>query len=66
MLDTQSAFGTTIKALRDNVSTLQAGQVTVSVLQPQNPLEGQLWFDKASLQLKIYISDGNSSQWVEI
>ena len=66
VLDTQSAFGVTIKQLRDNVQTLQAGQVAVSVIQPQNPSEGQLWFDKASLQLKIYISDGNSSQWVEI
>ena len=66
VLDTQSAFGVTIKQLRDNVQTLQAGQVAVSVIQPQNPSEGQLWFDKVNLQLKIYISDGNSSQWVEI
>ena len=67
VLDTQSAFGVTIKQLRDNVQTLQAGQVTVeSVIQPPNPSEGQLWFDKVALQLKIYISDGNSSQWVEI
>ena len=63
VLDTQSAFGVTIKQLRDNVQTLQAGQVAVAVIQPQNPSEGQLWFDKANLQLKIYISDGNSSQW---
>lgn len=66
VLDTQSAFGTTIKQLRDNVSTLQAGQVTVSVTQPLNPGEGQLWFDKVALKMKIYINDGNSSQWVEI
>ena len=66
VLDTQSAFGVTIKQLRDNVQTLQAGQVAVSVIQPPNPSEGQLWFDKVNLQLKIYISDGNSSQWVEI
>tara|TARA_B100000073_G_C23301296_1_gene398747 strand:+ start:35 stop:265 length:231 start_codon:yes stop_codon:yes gene_type:complete len=66
VLDTQSAFGVTIKQMRDNINTLQAGQVAVSVAQPQNPVEGQLWFDKAALQLKIYISDGNSSQWVEI
>jgi len=66
VLDTQSAFGVTIKQMRDNINTLQAGQVAVSVAQPQNPAEGQLWFDKVALQLKIYISDGNSSQWVEI
>ena len=66
VVDTASAFGTTLRDMRDNISTLQAGQVTVSVVQPQNPSEGQLWFDKVNLQLKIYISDGNSSQWVEI
>ena len=66
VLDTESAFGVEIKDMRDNINTLQAGQVTVSVTQPQNPSEGQLWFDKVNLQLKIYVSDGNSSQWVEI
>ena len=66
VLDTQSAFGVTIKGMRDSINTLQAGQVSVSVVQPQNPSEGQLWFDKAALALKIYINDGNSSQWVEV
>ena len=66
VLDTQSTFGVTIKQMRDSINTLQAGQVTAAVIQPQNPQEGQLWFDKQNLQLKIYVSDGNSSQWVEI
>ena len=66
VLDTQSAFGVTIKNMRDQIQTFAAGQVAVSVVQPQNPSEGQLWFDKVALKMKIYISDGNSSQWVEI
>ena len=66
VLDTESAFGVEIKNMRDNINTLQAGQVTVSVINHSNPSEGQLWFDKVNLQLKIYVSDGNSSQWVEI
>jgi len=66
VLDTQSAFGVTIKNMRDQIQTFAAGQVAVSVVQPQNPSEGQLWFDKAALKMKIYIADGNSSQWVEI
>ena len=66
VLDTQSAFGVTIKSMRDSINTLQAGQVTAATTQPLNPQEGQLWFDKVNLQLKIYLSDGNSSQWVEI
>ena len=66
VLDTQSAFGVTIKQMRDNINNLTAGQVVVSTSQPTNPAEGQLWFDKTSLKMKIYCYDGNSSQWVEI
>ncbi len=66
VLDTQSAFGVTIKNMRDQINTFSAGQVAASVVQPQNPIEGQLWFDKAALKMKIYINDGNSNQWVEI
>jgi len=66
VLDTQSAFGVTIKQMRDNINSLTAGQVAVSTSQPLNPSEGQLWFDKNALKMKIYINDGNSNQWVEI
>ena len=66
VLDTQSAFGVTIKSMRDSISSLTAGQVAVATTQPLNPSEGQLWFDKSSLKMKIYINDGNSNQWVEI
>ena len=66
VLDTQSAFGVTIKSMRDSINSLTAGQVAVATNQPLNPQEGQLWFDKSTLKMKIYINDGNSSQWVEI
>jgi len=66
VLDTQSAFGVTIKNMRDQINTFSAGQVAATVVQPQNPIEGQLWFDKTCLKMKIYINDGNSTQWVEI
>ena len=67
VLDTQSAFGVTIKNMRDQINTFSAGQVAVSVVQPQNPVKDKLWFDKVAIgQMKIYIYDGNSSQWVEI
>ena len=66
VLDTQSAFGTTIKSMRDSINNLTAGQVAVSTTEPSYPSEGQLWFDKSVLKMKIYINDGNSSQWVEI
>lgn len=66
VLDTSSAFGVTIKSMRDQINTFSAGQVAATVVQPQNPIEGQLWFDKSCLKMKIYINDGNSNQWVEI
>jgi len=66
VLDTQSAFGTTIKNMKNQIETFSAGQVAASVVQPQNPIEGQIWFDKTCLKLKIYINDGNSNQWIEI
>ena len=66
VLDTQSAFGVTIKYMRDSINSLTAGQVAVATNQPLNPQEGQLWFDKSTLKMKIYINDGNSNQWVEI
>ena len=68
VLDTTSTFGLNFKSMRDSISTLQAGQTSnvVAVSQPTSPVEGQLWFDKVALKMKIYINDGSSSQWVEI
>ena len=66
VLDTQSSFGVTIKSMRDSINNLTAGQVAVLTSEPSNPSEGQLWFDKSNLKMKIYINDGNSNQWVEI
>ena len=66
VLDTQSAFGTTIKNMKNQIETFSAGQVAATVVEPQNPIEGQIWFDKTCLKLKIYINDGNSNQWIEI
>ena len=66
VLHTQSACGTTSNTLRENFPSLQAGQVAVSITQPAYPSEGQLWFDKSALKLKIFVDDGNSCQWVQI
>lgn len=68
VLDTQSNFGVSFQQLRSDVAALQIGQTQniVSTTAPSNPTEGQLWFDKNSLSLKIYIDDGSSSQWVEL
>ena len=108
VLDTESAFGVTIKNMRDNVETLMSdvnllsGNATpdfiarldaaeasivdldtrVAALEaedhshethihvgpqaPSGPTVGVLWFNSITLNLNIYIDDGNSFQWVQI
>ena len=108
VLDTQSAFGVTIKTMRDQVQTLMSdvdlisgsstpGFITrldavenaiedldtrVAALEaedhshethihvgpqaPSGPTVGVLWFNSITLNLNIYIDDGNSFQWVQI
>lgn len=39
-------------------------RVFVSMTPPENPLNGQLWFDAASAQMFCWYDDGNSAQWV--
>ena len=69
VLDTASTFGTTIKAMREavvNRGLLKENTLNIPVVAPTNPVEGDIYFDKNILKLKIYVNDGNSSQWVQI
>ena len=63
VLDTQSAFGVTIKQMRDYCPDPSSDDtLNIPLLSPANPIDGDLWFDKASLlKLKIFVDDGNSS-----
>jgi len=40
--------------------------VTVSATEPQDPDEGDLWFDSTDLTLYVYYDDGQSQQWVSV
>jgi len=40
--------------------------VTVSPTQPQDPNQGDLWFDSSDAKLYLFYDDGISSQWVQI
>ena len=40
--------------------------VTVSAIAPEEPADGDLWFDSSNLSMYIYYNDGNSSQWVQV
>ena len=77
VVDTQSTFGVTLKSLRDDVQTLNAaagvlgtrlnpGTFNLPTLPPLTPVDGDIYFDKVALKLKIYVNDGNSTQWVQL
>lgn len=43
----------------------EGSSVTVSDTAPSSPAAGDLWWDSTIGQLRIYYSDGTSSQWVD-
>ena len=47
-----------------NLTNLQGANVTVSDSAPSSPSNGDLWFESDTADLKVYYSDGSSSQWV--
>jgi hypothetical protein len=40
--------------------------VTVSATPPEDPQQGDLWFDSADATLYLWYEDETSSQWVQI
>ena len=48
------------------VDRLTTGQFNIPTTVPASPVDGDLYFDKTSLALKIYVDDGNSTQWVQL
>ena len=69
VLDTQSTFGVTIKAMRDallNRGLMTQNTLNIPTVAPTSPVDGDIYFDKQALKLKIYVDDGNSTQWVQL
>jgi len=69
VLDTQSAFGVTIKAMRDALLTrglMTQNTLNIPTIAPGAPVDGDIYFDKQTLKLKIFVDDGNSTQWVQL
>jgi len=67
VLDTQSTFGVTIKSLRDAVMTrglMTDNRLNIPTVKPTTPYDGDVYFNKNTLKLEIFIDDGNSTQWV--
>ena len=69
VLDTQSTFGTTIKAMREaivNRGLLTTNGLNIPTVPPVSPNDGDVYFDKNALKLKIWVDDGSSQQWVQL
>ena len=48
------------------VDRLTAGQFNIPTTIPASPVDGDIYFDKVALSLKVYVDDGNSTQWVQL
>ena len=50
----------------NNAKITVGGGLVMRTSVPANPVDGDIYFDKTALKLKIYVDDGNSQQWVEL
>ena len=48
------------------VDRLTTGQFNIPTSVPASPVDGDIYFDKTALALKVYVDDGNSTQWVQL
>ena len=69
VLDTSSAFGASIRAIKQAITNrglLSENTLNIPTIAPTSPVDGDIYFDKTALKLKIYVDDGNSTQWVQL
>ena len=69
VLDTQSTFGVTLKSLRDavvNRGLMTQNRLNIPTVPPGTPVDGDVYFNKNTLKLNIWVDDGNSQQWVQL
>ena len=50
----------------DVVDRLTSGTFNIPTSVPASPVDGDIYFDKTALALKVYVDDGNSTQWVQL
>ena len=55
-----------VQSLETGIETgeLERFEVTLDTASPANPKAGDLWYDTANLELSIYYTDEQTSQWV--
>ena len=50
----------------NNAKITVGGGLVMRTSVPNNPVDGDIYFDKNALALKIFVDDGNSQQWVQL
>lgn len=50
----------------NNAKITVGGGLVMRTSVPASPVDGDIYFDKNALALKIYVDDGNSQQWVQL
>ena len=50
----------------NNAKITVGGGLVMRTSIPASPVDGDIYFDKTALALKIYVDDGNSQQWVQL
>ena len=45
---------------------LTMGQFNIPTTAPGSPIDGDIYFDKTALKMKVYVDDGSSASWVEV
>ena len=50
----------------NNAKITVGGGLVMRTSVPASPVDGDIYFDKTALKLKIFVDDGNSTQWVEL
>ena len=50
----------------NNAKITVGGGLVMRTSVPASPVDGDIYFDKNALALKIFVDDGNSQQWVQL
>ena len=50
----------------NNAKITVGGGLVMRTSVPASPVDGDIYFDKQTLKLKIFVDDGNSTQWVQL
>ena len=50
----------------NNAKITVGGGLVMRTSVPASPVDGDIYFDKTALKLKVYVDDGSSQQWVQL